>query len=309
MSYILLTVLAQFINAVVAIMDKYIVSDARALPQPFVYAFYSLIFSGAWVLVFVLGMLPFGIPGIPTFASVAAPNLFVVLWSLASAVTFFGALVALYLGLKESDASDIMPVVGAISAISSLFLAYQFLGESLTQTFFIGVVLLASGAFILSRIRFTKTVALYTLYSGLLFGSHYVVMKALFNETNFDDGFFWSRIAFFVLGLSMLLIPYFSRKIFGGTKAAGKHAGPIILINKVLAGIAAIMLLKATDLGDVAVVQALDGLKFVFILLIGVVIGHKIPSSCSEPSCRRRELIQKSIAVGVILFGFLVLFV
>lgn len=309
MSFIFLTVGAQFINAIVAIMDKYIVSDARAMPRPFVYAFYSLIFSGAWVLVFLVGLLPLGVPGVPTFANVMSPSAFVMFWSLASAITLFGALVTLYLGLKEAAASDVMPVVGAVSAIASLFLAYQFLDEQLARTFFIGVFLLAGGAFILSRVRFTKQIALYTLYSGVLFGAHYVVMKALFNETNFDDGFFWSRIAFVVFGLALLLVPPFAHKIFGGTKMAGKHAGSLILLNKLLAGIAAIMLLKATDLGDVAVVQALDGLKFVFILFIGIMIGHKIPTSCHEASCRRREFIQKSIAVSVIMLGFLVLFV
>ena len=43
-----------------------------------------------------------------------------------------------------------------------------------------------------------------------------------------------------------------------------------MFVNKILAGIAAFMLLKATDWGDVAVVQALDGLKFVFILIFSI---------------------------------------
>jgi hypothetical protein len=68
------------------------------------------------------------------------------------------------------------------------------------------------------------------------------------------------------------------------------------------------MLLKATELGEVSVVQALDGLKFVFILLIGILIGHKTPSSCGEASCRRREVIQKALFVGIITLGFVILF-
>lgn len=309
MSYILLTALAQLINAVVAVMDKYIVSDKRALPDPFVYAFYSLIFSGAWALVFLLAFLPVSIPGVPEMSNIFMPSLLVVILSLVSAVTFFIALVALYLALKESEASDVMPVVGAISAVSSFMLAYQFLGERLQETFLIGVGLLIAGAFFLARVRFTKRIALHTLYSGIFFGAHYVIMKALFSATNFDDGFFWSRMAFSVLGVVLLFVPYVWKKVWGKTREAGRHAGSIILLNKVLAGIAAIMLLKATDLGDVAVVQALDGLKFVFILAIGIMIGHKIPSACSEASCRRREIIQKSIAVSIIMLGFIMLFV
>ena len=39
MSWILLATAGQFINAIVAIFDKYIVSDEKVLPKPFVYAF------------------------------------------------------------------------------------------------------------------------------------------------------------------------------------------------------------------------------------------------------------------------------
>ena len=82
-----------------------------------------------------------------------------------------------------------------------------------------------------------------------------------------------------------------------------------MIANKILAGIAGILILRATDLGIVAVVQALDGLKFVFILLITIALGRQMPSACHEPSCRRREVVQKAIFVGIITLGFVVLFI
>ena len=58
MSWILLATLGQFLNAVVAILDKYIVSDEKALPRPFVYAFYSCLITGGWVLIYLIGFIP-----------------------------------------------------------------------------------------------------------------------------------------------------------------------------------------------------------------------------------------------------------
>ena len=46
MSWLLLATIGQFINAIVAFLDKYIVSDEKVLPKPFVYAFYSCLLTG-----------------------------------------------------------------------------------------------------------------------------------------------------------------------------------------------------------------------------------------------------------------------
>ncbi len=51
MNWILLAVAAQFINAIVALIDKHIVSDEKKFPKPFVYAFYTCLISGVWVVV------------------------------------------------------------------------------------------------------------------------------------------------------------------------------------------------------------------------------------------------------------------
>ena len=95
MSWLLLATLGQFVNAVVAILDKYIVSDERVLPRPFVYAFYSCLFTGFWAVVFLLGFIP-GLTemGIPNIENVTRPNIQVVSMSFLSAYTFFMALVS-----------------------------------------------------------------------------------------------------------------------------------------------------------------------------------------------------------------------
>jgi hypothetical protein len=94
MTWILLAVGAQFMSAIVAIIDKHIVSDDADSPKPFVYAFYTCLIAGAWIVVYFLGLIPLPFEGIriPSFSNVIRPTLEVVAlsflaayWSLCSA--------------------------------------------------------------------------------------------------------------------------------------------------------------------------------------------------------------------------------
>lgn len=310
MPWILLAVAAQFISAIVALIDKHIVSDEKTFPKPFVYAFYTCLISGAWVSVYFISLLPLPLQGlhIPSFENVLRPSLNVVALSFLSAYTFFTALTAMFSALKDHDASDVIPVIGAVSALGSFGLGYFFLGTTLTPNFMLGIALLATGTLLVSRLRFPVKTALISFYSGLFFALHYVVLKGLFLQTSFDNGFFWSRVAFMFFALTLLMIPSYWERVREQTRSTSKPARFLILTNKVLAGVSTILVLKATDLGDVAVVQALGGLQFVFILLLGIFFSRKQTNVPIAEKYSRADILQKAIFVAVISFGFLVLF-
>src|SRR5690606_36213890 len=118
---------------------------------------------------------------------------------------------------------------------------------------------------------------------------------------------FWSRVALVVFVLSWLLVPNYLELIKTQNKATTRKTGLLIFANKILAGIAAFMILKATDLGDVAVVQALDGLKFVFILIIGLALGSLLPKAAQEKDRSFRTIVRKLLYVTIICVGFILL--
>lgn len=309
MSWILLATAGQFLNAIVAIFDKYIVSDEAVLPRPFVYAFYSCLVTGAWVLVFFIGLIPgLAATGVPSFANIQTPSLQVVAMSFLAAYTFFIALVSMFDALKRADASNTMPIIGSVSALSSFGLSYLFLDIQPHDNFIVGVVLLSVGTLLVAQTLPRKSVILNVLHSGMFFALHYITMKGLFNETNFDDGFFWSRIGFVVFAVSLLMVPEYYNKIVSQTKDTSKKAGGIVLGAKVLAGIAAFMLLKATDMGSVSVVQALGGLQYVFILIATVLFARWLPKAATDKDTRPQVFFRKILYVLVILVGFFVLF-
>jgi len=309
MNWILLATVGQVLNALVAILDKYIVSDENALPRPFVYAFYSCLLTGGWALMYLLGVIP-GLHelGFPSYKEIETPTLTVVALAFLAAYTFFLALVSMFDALKRADASNTMPIIGSVSALSAFGMSYAFLDTALSENFIIGVILLSVGTLLVAQTLPKLDIVLHVVHSGLFFALHAITMKGLFLETSFDDGFFWSRIAFVLFALSLLLVPAYLHKIKGETDKTTKKAGLIILFNKVLAGVAAFLILKATDLGEVSVVQALDGLKFVFILLISAIFAHWLPESATARDTRPHTFFRNLLYVVVILIGFFVLF-
>ncbi|MES2748938.1 MAG: hypothetical protein V4668_00040 [Patescibacteria group bacterium] len=309
MAWILLATLGQFLNALVAFLDKYIVSDDKALPRPFVYAFYSCILTGGWVVIYLVGFIP-GLRsvGFPHFSNVESPTIQVVSMSFLAAYTFFMALVSMYSALRNAEAVNVMPVIGAVSAISSFGMVYLFLDVAFSPNFMWGVVVLSLGTLLVAQTIPKMEDVIHVFHSGLFFALHFITMKGLFLETNFDDGFFWSRVCFVLFALSLLLVPTYYKKIREQTGTTTKKTGALVILAKILAGVAAFLLLKATDLGDVAVVQALDGVKFVFILLITIVFASLLPDSVATHEAKPKEVMRRVLYVLVITAGYFILF-
>jgi drug/metabolite transporter (DMT)-like permease len=308
-AWILLATAGQFVNAIVAFLDKYLVSDDSALPKPFVYAFYSCILTGGWIIIYLVGYIP-GLSafGVPHLSNVQSPSIQIVAMAFLSAYTFFMALVSMYAALRSAEAVNVMPVIGVISALSSLGMVYLFLEVTLQPNFIWGIVVLSLGTLLVAQTLPHVDTVLHVVHSGVFFALHFITMKGLFLETSFDDGFFWSRLCFVLFALSLLLVPTYYKKIREQTGVTSKKTGALVLVTKVLAGVAAFMLLKATDWGDVAVVQALDGIKFVFILLVTIFFGSLLPDSAVVHVTKPSEVIRRVLYVLVIVAGYFILF-
>lgn len=309
MNWILLATFGQFLNAIVAVLDKYIVSDEKVMPRPFVYAFYSCLLTGFWVVIYFIGLIPFFAHlGMPTFQNVQFPTIQVISMSFLSAYTFFMALVSMYDSLKEADASNVMPIIGTISALSSFAMSYIFLDVQLSQGHILGILFISLGTLLVAKTLPAWHVVLHVFHSGIFFGLHYITMKGLFQETSFDDGFFWSRISFVLFSLSLLLVPVYLEQIKNQTKTTSKKTGTLVISTKVIAGVSAFLILKATDWGEVSVVQSLDGIRFVFILFITALFAHWLPPSATDRDTRPQVFVRRLLFTLIITIGYFMLF-
>jgi len=305
-----LVVVAQCINAIVSLIDRYIVSSGK-IGRPVVLAFYVSLLSALAIFLFLFSWipLPFVQFQIPSFSNVEWLSWSVFGYSFLGALSFIGALVALFTSFKNAEASDVVPVVSSISAVSTLLLSFYVLGDGLTQNFLWGFLFLVVGTALIAHFRFTKALVISTTLAGLLFAVNAVSTKLLFDVTHFDNGFFWSRLIIVATALLMLFLPNCChRTVASEAKQAGAGGFVWVLGNKVLAGLAGIMVLRAISLGDVAIVQALVGLQFVFLVLFSVFLGHKAPV-CIGEHCTPDDRAQKIVSVAIIVTGFSLLFV
>jgi len=305
--WIVLVIVGQFLNALVALFDKYIVSSPAVVLRPLAYAFWVSVLSAGSIVIFLFDGLPLRGLEIPSLANVRAPSLFVAALSIAAGYSFFTALLSFFTALRQVDASDVVPVVGGFTAVFTLMLSYLFLDTSLSSNFFVGFALLVTGTVLVSRFRFTWRSMLSVVHAGLMFGVHYIAIKGLFNATNFDSAFFWSRAALVLVALSMLLIPEYYEKIITRTRQTNTRAGLMVFGNKLLAGIASFVLLKAIEHGDVALVQALGGLQYLFLLVISITVGPLIAKDFGE-NVTLRDVLHKLVSIPLIALGFFALF-
>ena len=122
--WLILVVIAQVFLAATALIDKYIVSSDTVVLRPFTYTFWISVLSSGSVIVFLFGWVPLPVEGIaiPSFANVEKLTIITFALSLAAGYTFFTALLSMFTALKESDASDVVPVIGAVNALATFFL-------------------------------------------------------------------------------------------------------------------------------------------------------------------------------------------
>ncbi len=308
--WLILAVAAQFVYALVAVFDKYLVTSKTVL-HPFSYAFYVSILSALSVVLFLFDwvQLPFGIQ-VPSFSDLIVPSAAVVALSLLAGMAMFVALVNLFEGFSKSDASDVVPVVTSISAMATLLFEFLFLAGTFTGMKMLGFFLLAAGTVLVSHLKFDRILILHTFASGIAFAVYYSLTKYIFNVTNFDSGFLYTRIGLVIAALAVITLPSYRTRIFRKLQnrtVSKRKAGAYVLATKTLAGLASVMTLKAVQMGSVAVVQAIAGVQFLLLIMFSAVCGRFIHEHFGEKA-QPHEIIHKGVAATIIALGLFVMF-
>jgi drug/metabolite transporter (DMT)-like permease len=263
-TWILLAALAQLISAGTVLVDKYVLVSHEHLGKPAVYAFYVSILSGV-----VLVLVPFGVISIPTLQVLG--------FALCASVTFILSVLFLYTALKRVNASDSVPIVGATSAIVTLFGTLFFLHQDLPRGALPALALLIVGTFLIAHFRLSWKGLFEIFAAGIFFGCSALLIKLIFLHTDFIDGFFWSRMTNVLGALFLLALPWNRRAIFHGYHRSSHGYKWLVIGNKAFGGSAQFFTMLAISLGSVAVVNALSGLQFVFLLTFAYFCARWFP--------------------------------
>lgn len=288
MLWLYLAILAYFLNAVAFVVDKYLLTSP--LPQTFAYTFWVAILSST-----VIFLIPFGITWL---------GLSYFLISLASGIGFFLALVFFYKSVKSSEISIASAKTGAFTGIFSFIFSILILKETFSLNVLFAFFLLILGIFFLGRVK--KEKLKHFVIAGFFFGISFVLLKWTFNTSDFINGIFWTRVGFVAIALISLFVGSARREIIAGTKNSRPISRTIFIVNKFIVGVGFLILYYSIKLGDVAIVNALLGFQFIFILFLAWVLRNKIPSL--GENFQRMALVNKILGVVSIFVGFVILF-
>ncbi len=286
---------AYFFLALAGLIDKILLQTTIISPRA--YAFWVGILS-----VLAVGLLPFGV--------VNVPDLRLVLTAFVSGATNVYALWAFYSALKEHEASRVIVSVGALVPLFTLVFSIIFLNEHLRLIQLLAFALLVFGGVLISYQENIKKPYTFELFhhaarAAILFAVSFTLLRFVFLFEPFFSGFFWTRIGSVLGALTIIAIPENLQRIYWATKKAPKRAPLPFLANQAMGGGGAVLQNYAISLGSAALVGALQGFQYAFVLGLVVFLSRYFPQLKEEFSLR--SIIQKSLAIILIGAGLIVL--
>jgi len=285
MVWFLIAMLAYFLNAVAATIDKFLLNTAIKDPRVYVYFISLLGGFGAVLAPLGLGIMSVGAYGLAFL--IAA-------FSIAALWTFF-------IALHRAEASRVVPIVGGLQPIIIFALANYFLNEQLGAQQLIALGLFIIGGFLITyedgrKVQKKKQWVWYAIMSAVLFGGLHFTSKALFEQVDFINGFVWPRIFTAVGALLFLLSASLRKNLRKQKKSAQPKNLGLFLVGQSAGASFFILINYAISLGSVTIINAMQGIQYVFVLLFTSLITVLRPDILKE-RLTRRIIIQKVVAI------------
>ncbi|MEI6288446.1 MAG: EamA family transporter [bacterium] len=293
---IFIAIVAYFLNASATAIDKFLLS--KKITNPAVYAF---VISALSLLGIVL--IPFGFH---------SSTWIQILIALANGIVFVFAYLYMFKAIGQNEVSRITPFMGGLQPIFIFALAGIFLKEVLPVQSLLAFLVIVIGTIVISWQKKGKTSSrrsyLLAAISAFLFAVAITLNKQVFNDQGFVTGFVWTRVGTF-LGALLLLIPLKNRQdIIKEIRHPQKQSGWLFVGGQVCGALSFLLVSYSIAVSNsVALVSALRGLEYVFLLLIVLALSKKHPRLLSE-KMTPRIIAQKAVATSLIIVGLIILF-
>ena len=299
MLWLIVTISSYLILAIVFLIDKYLLMGP--IPNPKVYAFYS----GVWGLLILL-LIP--------FVGFSVPQPSQIILSFLAGIFFIYGIFWFYKALQLFEPSRIIPTVGGILPLFTAGLVYVFSRgkETLSQFDFLAFILLILGSVLITYEK-SKKISLksfqVSIIAALLLAFYFVLAKYVYLQQPFWSSYIWIRIGAFFTALYFLLFSAdVKEEILKKGKIIPKSAG-LYFLDQGLGGGANILQNWAIALAPlvyVAIVNALAGTQYVFLLIFTIFLSLKFPQLLKE-EISKKILFQKIIAILLIGAGLTLL--
>jgi drug/metabolite transporter (DMT)-like permease len=300
MLWLFLVTTSYFLLAVVLLIDKHLLT--ASLPKPKVYTFYIGI-SWTFVLLFI------------PFVNFYIPPAKQIIISLLSGIAFIHGVFWLNKSLLQFEASRVAPAVGAFmplftfAIISFLPLEKEVLSHLEIIAFFI--LILGSLLISLEKGKFINLKSLkISLISAFLFSLSFVLAKYVYLNQKFWNGFIWTKIGGILMAILFFI---FSREvreeILKKRQVLPKKNIALFLSNQAIGAISNIFqnwAIAIVPLYYVAMIQALQGMQYAFLLILAALVSFKFPNFLKE-EVSRSIIFQKIVAIVLIAMGLMLI--
>ncbi|OIO45776.1 MAG: hypothetical protein AUJ28_03690 [Parcubacteria group bacterium CG1_02_37_51] len=293
--WLLVSSVAYLFNAISMAVNKSLLN--KSIPNPAVYTFFITILG---LLAFVLA--PFGLYWIGT-------NFLLI--SIVAGLCYTFALLTLFKALMYDEVSRVTPMVGSWQPIFVFLLAFVLIGERLALNQIFGFVLILIGGYLITkhwekvRQNNYKLISL-AILSSLLFALSFVISKYLFDQVGFISGFVWTRIGSFIGALILLLWAENRKAIFKNVGSSGQQTTLLFIGGQLAGGLYFILLNWAISIGSVTLINAMQGMQYVFLFFIVLLLSKKHPEWLKE-NTSKKILLQKIFSIVLIGIGLFII--
>ncbi len=274
-------------NAVVFVVDKTLLRSKGGIGSPARYAFYSALLGGLAVLLL--------------FFEYESISWTVFGWLLAGAVFHIIALYLFFWTLKRGEPSRVVPIVGSSVPVFTVLMARWLLGEHLSGQRLVATLFLILGGIVLS-VKISRVKGLgfvlvgIVVLSGFFFAANFILMKHVYGLVeSFLPVFAYSRVVeslmalaiFSPLAVSEIYLRASKKKDLIVGKTTGVRfllggVGMVFVFNKALAAAAYLLQHWAISIGSVSVVNSLQGVQYLFLLLLAATVSRWRPDFFKE---------------------------
>jgi len=292
---ILLTIFQYLIQAVVDLMDKFLITARRL--EPVKYTFYTVV-TGALLLV----LWPWNF--------FVLPARFVYL-DLFSGAFFVLAMYVFFKALAQGEVSRVVPFVFGLVPVFDILISLATGRNALRINEVAAICLLVPGALLVSHQKgdfWLKHVGLKTL-SAFLFSAYYALWQYGAQKGSVLNNLMWNRLGAALVLLALLVFSGFRKKVFAVDEVKNKAGTSVLfLFKQVLGGANFVFLSFLYVLGKISVINSLQGFRYVFLLFFSMALTHKRGHIIKEET-GFHIFTQKVFGIALIFLGTIFLFV
>lgn len=296
---------AYFFLAIANLLDKFLVDNV--LKSSKAYAFVACMLGALIILI------------APWFLE--WPGAFLFFFNLAAGAIFSLALWFLYEALKRGEAAKILVFIGGLTPVFSIAFSILFFKETYSLNQWLGISFLLLGVLVIALLpqqrsfltrvikklkldfKIKKHGLLFALLSAFAYSAYFIATKFAYSDQPFLSAFIWTRIG----AALFVLIFLFNRRDRQAIKNLFQKSSPqknknLVIFNQILGASGFILQNYAVFLGSVAIVNALQGAQYAFLLIISAILAALAPKLLKE-TFSWRIVIHKFVAILVVAIG------